>query len=277
MSIALSVQLRAEPRVQTLALPKLVIVSDVDDSIRFSRVHHKGRAIQYWMGQLKQRAFTAMPALFNYLANKNIEVKYLSGTLKKFSFLPEKFLLISGFPTGEIHLRESREEDLADFKFREVAAMMRAQPEAHFILIGDNGQLDNLAYSRIQNDPEFSSRVKAVFIHKLYNDENAKELMAKQIPYFTSADLAAQLNVMSLITDIELREVAKTVEAGTKSKYAEIQLRTLPDLLKLSTRDLEDLKILKSSIADFETRDIMRSIEESIPMQIMFCKDLFFY
>src|SRR4051812_36172497 len=105
MSLAtlVSLQLRADKNAEAPTGRKIVVVTDIDDTIRFTRIHHKGEKIRYFIGLLRQRAFTAMPAVYQSMANRGIEFEYVSGTIQKLIYLPRKFLALAGFPVGELH------------------------------------------------------------------------------------------------------------------------------------------------------------------------------
>ncbi len=277
LGMLISFQLRADNTSALLNGRKIVVVSDIDDTIRFTRIHHKGEKLKYYLGLLRQRAFTAMPAVYHSMANRGVEFEYVSGTIQKLIYLPQKFLALAGFPVGELHDRQTLSQSLIDFKFLKTNELMRAHPDKDFVLIGDNGQYDIMAYQKIKNDPELGPRVKAILIHKIYEGENSSPLMEGQIPYFTSADMAAQLHLLGLTTAEELRQIARMVDSGVKSKMREVKLHTLPDPMRVLPSDIERLSDLSDSIADFEVRNLLRNISASIPMSALSCQDVIRY
>ena len=275
-AIVLSLQLRAVPLQQIPNPPKLVIVSDIDDTIRFTRIHLRAHLFDFISGLIKQRAFTGMPALYQFLASQGAQIEYVSGNPKSLSYFAKKFLELAGFPTGQLYDREISSEHLVDFKYRKISELMHTQPAAQFILIGDNGEHDIEAYRRIQMHPQLGSRVLAVYIHKLYSGPVAKKLLKDQIPYYTAADLTAQLNLIGLTTDGVLNQVAKMQVSGMNSQFREAKIRAIPGPLSVDSQDLQRLKRLRLAVENPGNRDLLQSIEESLAVRSsIMCSDFF--
>ncbi len=49
---------------------RVILVSDIDDTIRLSMIHPEGHYLHYLTGLVQDRAFTGMPALLQYLGRE---------------------------------------------------------------------------------------------------------------------------------------------------------------------------------------------------------------
>jgi hypothetical protein len=107
-----------------------------------------------------------------------------------------------------------------------------------FILIGDNGERDVDTYSRVRRDPEIGSRVKQVFIHRLYNGDPSLKPEADQLPFVTAAELAAMLYGFDLINEDDLATVVKIVDEGMNDQNQDHNL-TLPFAAQLVTAQVD--------------------------------------
>ena len=208
-----------------------VVVSDIDDTIKWSHILGPEVVVD---GLNYHLAFKGMPELYTSLASAGARIYYVTGApdiivdQMHMNAIPEKVVSTNHFPAGQICLH-ARGESTEDFKVATITKIMK-DPEnsaCEFILIGDNGEKDVETYTRVRQDPEIGSRVKEVFIHKIYNGGSSLKPMADQHPFVTAADLAAMLYGLSFIDAEDLANVVKIVSQGMNDKGQDHNL-TLP-------------------------------------------------
>ncbi|MFN7728125.1 MAG: phosphatase domain-containing protein [Bdellovibrio sp.] len=220
------------------ALPETVIISDIDDTIRKTQVHHTGAVSAHISNVLNPKAFIGMPALYSLLAANGVQFHYISGAPEIISAIPMKFLAATGFPVGPVTLRPSIGETTLDFKVAAIEASMRSRPNADFIFIGDNGEADTKAYARVSQDPEFRDRVKLVFIHKLYDLQTGVALLPGQLSYMTAAELALDFVRAGLLGEQQAEMVLRQVEQGLGHKSKAIRTLVIPEFASYTSQEV---------------------------------------
>lgn len=255
------------------ASPKIIVISDIDDTIQDTQL--KPGDLSFW-GQVAHKAhlvknimkshdfFIGLPNVYQSLASNGIEIRYVSGAPKLISGVPEKFLQSSGFPMGALSLRPSTEISTEDFKVEEITRIIEQFPEAHFILIGDNGEKDVTVYHRIRSNPQIGSQIAATFIHRLFPTNIGEALLPEQRPYLTAADLAIQLHQRGWLNANQTREVVKNVEQGIDSRFHAIRRRTLPDFVRIKTDELSFFRQLVSQMPDSLMQELYKGTLDKI-------------
>jgi phosphatidate phosphatase APP1 len=246
---------------QAVATPQIpeqtILISDIDDTIQDTQIKPGGpnfssHVAHYWhllVGTLKSHdAYVGISSLYTALAANGIDVRYVSGAPRSISFLPEKFLQTSGFPVGELSVRPNLEVSTEEFKVSKIQEIMEENPQAKFLLIGDNGERDVSVYQRLKQDPRFADRIVSVYIHDLYPNGIGMELSHEQKPYITSADLAVHLFQTGYLSEGQTLQVLKSVEEGLNSKFAHVKRRALPGYIKIKAKDLLTLSELSTEL-----------------------------
>lgn len=245
--------------------PKFVIVSDIDDTIQKSQIHWKLNPIAFAKNLFSfHDAFVGMPALYNTLAANGIDFHYVTAAPKFLSFLPRKFLETSGFPVGPLWTRDSVRDPMADYKEMKVIELMKANPDALFILVGDNGEKDVHAYKRVQDHPEFGKRVALTFIHKLYDDKTGSPLEPGQKPYISTAEITLDLREAQLLNDRSTEAILKQVERGLQSSSAKIENLTIPEYANYDQNSIKALATRALNEPNPEIRRLIFSITTSM-------------
>jgi hypothetical protein len=220
------------------ALPETVIISDIDDTIRKTQVHHEGAFSAYVSNIMTPKAFIGMPSLYSLLAANGVQFHYISGAPEMISRIPMKFLAATGFPVGPVTLRPSVRTHTLDFKVAAIEDSMRSRPNAEFIFIGDNGEADTKAYAQVAQKPEFRDRVKLVFIHKLYDLQKGTPLLPGQLPYMTAAELALEFVRAGLLGEQQAEMVLRQVERGLNHKSEAIRTLVIPEFACYTSEDV---------------------------------------
>jgi len=246
-------------------LSNIMVVSDIDDTIKWS--HILGREVLR-DGLDYSLAFKGMPELYTFLANAGAKVVYVSGApdilidnLQR-NFIPQKVVSTNRFPDGAIFLHQLG-ESTEDFKVATITKIMKDNPAADFVLIGDNGQKDVETYARIKQDAEIGSRVQQIFIHKIYNGGSSLEPMADQHPFVTAAELAAMLYGLNFLNGDDLTTVVNIVKKGMNSDGRDHNL-TLPLAAQLVSAQVDAIYGSLPTTIDSATREILDEIRSLI-------------
>ncbi len=246
--------------------PSLIVVSDIDDTIRLTMVHHEGSFLHYFMGLFQQKAFIGMPALYSFLAAKGARIEYVSGTptfLRR--IFPAKFLELAGFPVGQLYTRDDYFEPIEDYKYRTILKLMRENPAAEFLFLGDNGQRDIVTYARLMANPEVSDRIRDVYVRKPYGEPDALELAEGQIPFYTAADLSVSLHMKGYLEVPETQVIVRSMDNGLRHSESSVRERALPPFTPISINAVIYLKRLLDGITDSVTKALFaRVISQSV-------------
>lgn len=244
---------------------KLIFVSDIDDTIKWS--HILGREVLV-DGLNYHLAFRGMPELYTGLANAGAQVVYVTGAPNIFisglqlNSIPQKVVSTNHFPDGAIYVHKLGELT-EDFKVETITRIMKDNPAIDFVLIGDNGEKDVETYRRVSQDPEIGGRVQQVFIHKIYNGAPSLEPAAGQRPFVTAADLAAMFYGLNFLTAEDLATIVSIVKQGMNDDGQDHNL-TLPFAAQLVPAQVDEIYGSLPTTIDPLTRVILDDIHNSI-------------
>lgn len=140
----------------SLLAKELVIISDLDETIRMADVEKKGMAFLKLIGGVKP--YPAMEKIFNHIKAQNPDAKfyYLSNSYT-IVYNGRRWIKKYNFPEGVVYQRKLFKDKAATFKPAKLKAIVAAHPDAQFMLFGDN----------IEKDPEF--------YHDLINEMKMKD------------------------------------------------------------------------------------------------------
>ena len=157
--------------------PQFGVISDIDDTILVSHATQLFRKIRLIMTKnAKTRLpFEGVAEFYQQLSHegKNPLFYVSSSEWNLYDFLDD-FFKVRNIPKGPFLLQEFKSgiKDLLftgggshQHKLQKIRRLMDLYPNMHFILIGDNGQLDPLIYHKALI--EFKERIKAVYIRKI--------------------------------------------------------------------------------------------------------------
>ena len=248
----------------------IMVVSDIDDTIKWSHILGPASLVDALDYHLY---FKGMPELYTSLANAGAKVVYVTGApdilIDKLQVdsIPQKVVSTNHFPKGYIFLHK-RGESTEEFKVATITEIMKDNPAADFVLIGDNGQEDVETYARVRQDPEIGSRVQQIFIHKIYNGGRSLDPMADQHPFVTAAELAAMLFGLNFLNGEDLTAVAKIVKQGMNDEGRDHNL-TLPFASQLVSDQVDAIYGSLPKTIDSPTQEILDDIRNLILKQAM--------
>ena len=214
-----------------------LLVSDIDDTIKRTDVLSK---LESAVNVFASRdSFGGMNTLYNDWHNENTDRKqiiYLSAAPGPLIDLSKRFLENSTFPGNTSNVSDSvisgrsLSQSAGDFKTAKLLAMYDEQRAAGnvpdtFILIGDNGEQDMIAYGNfIAYVASKGGSTKHIysFIHHVYDSPKGSEIAAPHRAWVTAADLAVQMRTLGLIGDSSLGDVISEVSSDLSSNTSTV-------------------------------------------------------
>ncbi|MBF0315688.1 MAG: DUF2183 domain-containing protein [Oligoflexia bacterium] len=198
------------------AIPEVVILSDLDDTIKMTNVRKPYSALSnhLWHGI---RPFSRLIDIYKDIkrhyekAGKQVSFYYVSAAPPLID--QGHWLKHHGAPLGEIIQRSYLEylKSTEEYKFKKIKKLLLAKVKQAtqqnrsliLYLFGDNGEYDPQIYHKIAADPDLSSVKKHIFI-RMVTAENQK---LPNLTYFTSEfDLINKAPSISRITSLSVKE-----------------------------------------------------------------------
>lgn len=226
-----------------LALSKVLLVSDMDDTIKVSHVLDIDSAIAN--ARQTKNAFMGMPELYQALAKipEATEFHYLSSAPQKLMFyFHHYFLWQNEFPSGELVLNSKLID--SQHKITSLRKMIAEHNPTKMILIGDNGERDTEVYAQIRKEfPHIGGETYIHIVYSLEGFENneGKPLQQGQIGWATSLDLAYDLLQKGYITQTDYKALVESVEPRALKENPYIERRK--QMMFPAWLDCRDLKI----------------------------------
>lgn len=177
---------------------QLMVVSDVDDTIKVSHVLDKDSALAN--GPMVHNAFIGMPELYHAIVElpNMVTLKYLSNAPKKFiGDIHQKFLKTNNFPKGDLVTRRWRQIFSGNtHKIDSLRRFIKEYQPREMILIGDNGEHDTEIYAQIRKEfPHISGPTYIRVAYSMIGDleERGKPILPGQTGFASSIDIALDL------------------------------------------------------------------------------------
>lgn len=231
---------------------KVLLVSDVDDTIKISHVlSDPGKISQ---APNVTAVFTGMSQLYNLIQwQYGAKVIYLSNApdgydgISPIRFLHQTFLEYNKFPAGELLLRQ----ELADqnHKITQLRRLLAEEKPDLMILFGDNGEKDSEVYHQFTEESKNKGVQVVSFIHQLYSSkqkmilsrifeghlfaEVGKKIFAEQVGYVTPVEVALELHQKGLLSESSTKwmvdRIAPYIVNQPRWKLSPIGEATFPD------------------------------------------------
>ena len=159
--------------VQLVGPVGLSVVSDIDDTIKDSRVLDRSELLANTFLR-PYRPLAGMAELYRRWASNGASVHYVSASPWQLYPALFDFLDAEGFPSGSVHLRSLRLKgrsalDLlaapADFKSPVIEGLMRSYPDRRFVLVGDTGEQDPSIYAGLAR--RFPQQVARILLRQV--------------------------------------------------------------------------------------------------------------
>lgn len=150
----------------------LRVISDIDDTVKLSRVIDGARAAFHnvFAKDLEETVIPEMAEWYRALWSHGVRFHYVSNSPFELLQVMRQFINISGLPPGSIRLRSYTGKSLFNGLLSAPATRKRANvvevldhfPQSRFILVGDSGEQDLELYARLAF--ERPAQIVGVFI-----------------------------------------------------------------------------------------------------------------
>lgn len=220
---------------------ELVIISDLDETLRIANIENKVKAGLKLITGVKP--YEGLRAIFNEIKAKNPDAKfyYLSNSFP-FLYKGDKWIAENGFPKGK-SMQRSLKDKSDSFKPRKLKEIAAAHPDATYLMFGDNVEHDPkfyrefLAESQLQDVQVFIRDARLIFTEE-----------ANMTYFQTEAQITDDLN-MSDETTSTVRNLA----------FNKLVPRFL--LKNLRKRLIEECKTAVESCAEAADRKVLEVID----------------
>lgn len=179
---------------------KVVVISDIDDTIKVSHVLDSSDSISN--AARMDNLFYGMPELYQSIQRTtNSKIFYLSNAPRKLmDRFHRQFLNENRFPNGGLLLRENIFDKT--FKLRMIRQIINDEKPSLLILIGDNGEHDSEVYYQITQ--EYPNLQIFTYIRQVYSayfgTDQGSEIYTNQIGFVTPIEVAISLQKKSILS-----------------------------------------------------------------------------
>ncbi len=149
----------------------LLVISDVDDTVRIAEVRHKPTLVERTFLR-PYEPVAGMAELYRRLADRGAWFHYVSGSPWQVAPLIEQFLTATRFPASVMHCRQiswdfwnSDPLDTEEFKVATIRTLLDQFPNCPVLLIGDSGEHDPEVYSAITRS--HADRLAGIWIRRV--------------------------------------------------------------------------------------------------------------
>lgn len=227
------VQQQADPvqeqiEVLTEPAPKVLVVSDIDDTIKVS--HVLGKIGKYARAVDATTPFLGMSELYQLIVRENpssTKIAYLSNAPKELLGIPaasvshQFFLDYNRFPKGELILRDDLRDQ--EHKSKALRVLIEKEKPDVLILIGDNGERDVDFYRQATQEHAYLANMQVItFIHQLYKtqessfipdiiEETGRALYPEQIGFVTPIEVSLKLRERGLLSQDKAEWMIKNI------------------------------------------------------------------
>lgn len=205
-----------------------LVVSDIDDTIKFSNVSNKLDAARklFFQSPFEARPIAGMPVLYQRLEARldgqagDGDIFYLSGSPLNFSRQIYAFLDHQRFPQGAVTLKKwgfGADSDnplvQTEYKLRSLRDILSRHPARPFLFFGDSSEADAEIYKRIA--AEFPGRVRGIFINNV-TQASAQDPRYEGVHLTrSSVEAAVILQQMGLLTPDDVVAVQQSLNPQT--------------------------------------------------------------
>lgn len=186
----------------------LLVISDVDDTVRIADVLDRPRMIE----RVFLRPYEPVPGtsqIYNELARRGAVFHFVSGSPWQVSSLIDEFLANEQFPPATLHCRQlgwdfwnSDPLHTKEFKVATIALLLKQFSFGKVLLIGDDGEHDPEVYSETcKAQPD---RVAGIWIRQV-NPQSPHERLSD------AKDLLGENRVVTFTDAVQLRQPVATI------------------------------------------------------------------
>lgn len=183
----------------SVALAKILVISDIDDTLKVSHVLSTVGAVSSAFDD--DSHFIGMAEIFQDLKkhHKDIEFHYVSLAPKiLMSERHQSFLEENGFPITKLHMNPGVRQD-SQLKQKIIRKLLKGTKPELVIYFGDNGQFDVVVYDQMVK--EFPQIPTVTYIREAYSKYGDSEYptLSSQVGFVTSVEVVVDLINKSLL------------------------------------------------------------------------------
>ena len=176
---------------------KWIIISDIDDTIKDSKIAHTTGLRQILRGIFHGHYYTyeaieGMAELYQSLVAMGGMIVYVTSTPYQLAPFLLKFLRESKFPEGPVFMRWLGYGRFGH-KWRTLHRILSNVDRQKCILIGDSGEQDLQIYRRVCDTDTFGARVEKILIRHVPGTPLQKTLHPREVFYGEISELRKQL------------------------------------------------------------------------------------
>ncbi len=159
----------------------LSVISDIDDTIKFSNVENRAELLANTFLREFQ-VIPGMPDVYRWLARQNAGFHYVTASPWQLHQPLQQFMNQFGYPAGSMHFRTFRLSDHLlkrlgvihrGGKSAAVRRILASCPRRQFVLIGDSGEKDPEIYARCFRDHPHA--IRRILIRLVKPDHRYRE------------------------------------------------------------------------------------------------------
>lgn len=196
------------------AKSKVLLISDVDDTIKIAHVRSKSDSASNAFFNFK--SFLGMSELYHLvLKTPDTNIFYVSNAP---SFLMnsshKKFLTQFNFPNVQnLKTRDNPSDN--QFKTKTILSLVKNETPEVLILIGDNGEHDTSFFQGIRKSLSDKPIQVFTFIHSAYSDgdegSKVEPLLPEDVSFVTPVEIAIHLQFANIITFNDFSDYANSL------------------------------------------------------------------
>ena len=151
----------------------ITVISDIDDTIKVSRVTDRKALFDYTFFRDFQAA-PGMVTFYQQLAQSGAVIHFVSSSPWQLYDPLQTFMEVAGFPSATMSLKQVRFRDETFFnlfkkgtqtKPEQIQSILQRYPERQFILIGDSGEQDPEVYGEVAR--QYPRQVRQILIRNV--------------------------------------------------------------------------------------------------------------
>lgn len=175
------------------AQAKILVISDIDDTLKVSHILSSKRAALSALDD--DSLFVGMAEIYRGLKSSHDDIEFHYVSLAPKLLMGEQhsdFLLENGFPVTELHMNSGIKQD-PELKQKVIRQLLSEKKPEFVIYFGDNGQFDTVVYDQMKK--EFPQIPSLTYIREAYSKLGLSKYptLPGQISFVTSVEVAIDL------------------------------------------------------------------------------------
>ncbi|KAJ5256837.1 hypothetical protein N7478_012941 [Penicillium angulare] len=189
-----SEDLSAAKPIEIIGPTGISLISDIDDTVKHSAIASGAKEMfrNTFVRELAELKVDGVSEWYTQVANKGVEMHYVSNAPWQLYPLLERYFKLAGLPPGSFHLKQYTGmlqgifEPTAERKRGSLEQILRDFPERMFVLVGDSGEADLEVYTDIAlANP---GRILGIFIRDVTTPEK-QPFFEKSTGYLEGKDV----------------------------------------------------------------------------------------